>query len=323
MFTPTIVRPNHLRRTKMAKAKINIYDVATNALCGMLEEAGKDWKQPWKYTRHQNVSSGKPYRGVNIHLLNYHAHLASADPQETRAIGQSGIWGTFKQWNELDCKVKGQGAIITFFSMFEKEEKDENGKPTKVKIPIWRTYKIFAAEQVEGYTIPEADIGNPDEKIEIAELYFLGTNAILTRDDHAYYVPTLDYIGMPPFETFDSSDSYYSVLYHELAHWTGHKDRLDRNGIAKTIGNRYTNEYAYEELVGELGGLFNCINLGITSTPQESNAQYINSWLSALKDNKRLVFTASKDAQRIVDYTNKLNEEYQSDSELTLLSEAS
>ena len=41
----------------------------------------------------------------------------------------------------------------------------------------------------------------------------------------------------------------------------------------------------------------------------------INSWLSALKDNKRLVFTASKDAQKIVDYTNKLNEEYQSDSE--------
>ena len=35
----------------MAKAKINIYDVATNALCGMLEEAGKDWKKPWKYTR--------------------------------------------------------------------------------------------------------------------------------------------------------------------------------------------------------------------------------------------------------------------------------
>ena len=63
----------------MAKNKLNIYDVATNALCGMLEEAGKDWKKPWRYTRHQNVASGKPYRGVNIHLLNYHAHVASED----------------------------------------------------------------------------------------------------------------------------------------------------------------------------------------------------------------------------------------------------
>jgi antirestriction protein ArdC len=72
--------------------------------------------------------------------------------------------------------------------------------------------------------------------------------------------------------------------------------------------SKFSDDYAYEELIAELGGMFNCLSLGIVSTPQKGNAQYINSWLGALKDNKRLVFRASKQAQQVVDYTDKLTE---------------
>ena len=288
--------------------KINIYDRATEALCGMLEEAGKDWSKPWTYTRHKNVVSNKPYRGVNIHLLNY-THLCSCqDPEDNREVGKSGIWGTFKQWSSINCKVKGQGSIITYFNMVTKLEKDSKGEEVINKIPIWKTYYVFGAEQVEGYEIPVINETNPDMQFEIAENYFSGTGAKLVDDDHAYYTPALDYIGMPKFEKFDSADSYYNTLFHELAHWTGHESRLDRNSVTKFKVSKFSDDYAYEELIAELGGMFNCLSLGIVSTPQKGNAQYINSWLGALKDNKRLVFRASKQAQQVVDYTDKLTE---------------
>jgi antirestriction protein ArdC len=167
---------------------------------------------------------------------------------------------------------------------------------------------VFGAEQVEGYEIPVINETNPDMQFEIAENYFSGTGAKLVDDDHAYYTPALDYIGMPKFEKFDSADSYYNTLFHELAHWTGHESRLDRNSVKKFKVSKFSDDYAYEELIAELGGMFNCLSLGIVSTPQKGNAQYINSWLGALKDNKRLVFRASKQAQQVVDYTDKLTE---------------
>jgi antirestriction protein ArdC len=71
--------------------------------------------------------------------------------------------------------------------------------------------------------------------------------------DRAYYSISSDHVQMPPLEVFRDAESYYSVLCHELCHWTKHPTRLDRDLGRKRWGDE---GYAAEELVAELGSAF-------------------------------------------------------------------
>ena len=112
----------------------------------------------------------------------------------------------------------------------------------------------------------------------------------------AYFAPSKDIIHMPPIETFHSANGYYATLAHEHIHFTGVEKRLGRYG-------KYSNkqEYAFEELIAEIGSCMLCAQLGLT--PQfDQSAAYIEGWLKALKDNKRLIFKAASAAQKATDY---------------------
>ena len=76
----------------------------------------------------------------------------------------------------------------------------------------------------------------------------------------AFYAIATDHVQMPPYETFREAEGYYSILLHELAHWTGNPKRL-----AREFGTRWGDaRYAAEELVAELGAAFLCADLGWT-----------------------------------------------------------
>ena len=100
---------------------------------------------------------------------------------------------------------------------------------------------------------------------------------------------------MPPVATFHSAAGYYATLAHEATHWTGHKSRLDRFG-------RFTDRkaYAFEELIAEIGNCMICAALGLTPDFNQS-AAYLQSWLRALSDDKRLIFKAASEAQKAAD----------------------
>ena len=95
------------------------------------------------------------------------------------------------------------------------------------------------------------------------------------------------------------------VLLHELTHWTGHSTRLDRLKSGK-FGDK---DYAFEELVAELGSAFQCNLLGIEAEPREDHAQYIKSWLTALNNDATFIFEAAKHAQRAVDHIQYYHQE--------------
>lgn len=92
-------------------------------------------------------------------------------------------------------------------------------------------------------------------------------------------------------------EEYYSTLFHEMIHSTGHKDRL-----ARTFGAFGDEKYSKEELIAEMGAAMLCGIAGIENNTIENSASYIKSWLSALKDDTRLIFHASAQAQKAVDY---------------------
>ena len=124
----------------------------------------------------------------------------------------------------------------------------------------------------------------------------------LTNANRCFYVPDMDVINVPPIAQFESSESYYNTVFHELIHSTGHDSRLARPGITEPDGFGKT-KYSEEELIAEIGASFLAGMTGIDrASLMENNAAYIQGWLSVLKEDKRFIFRAAAEAQKAVNF---------------------
>jgi antirestriction protein ArdC len=92
---------------------------------------------------------------------------------------------------------------------------------------------------------------------------------------------------------------------HELAHWTGHPARLNRD-LQHRFGSA---AYAMEELRAKLASAFVANELGIPADIPH-HASYIADWIKPLKDDKREIFRAAADAQRIADMELRFHPHY-------------
>jgi antirestriction protein ArdC len=91
---------------------------------------------------------------------------------------------------------------------------------------------------------------------------------------------------------------YYSTIFHELVHSTGHESRLNR-----TFGARFGDElYSKEELVAEMGAAFLCAIAEIANEHTDRNTTaYIQNWIARLEADNRLIVHAAANAQRAAD----------------------
>ena len=128
---------------------------------------------------------------------------------------------------------------------------------------------------------------------------------VKTGLDRAYYSPAGDFVGIPAAEQFRSGEDFYSVLFHELTHSTGHESRLNRKGMTGSEGEWSSfgsTPYAKEELVAEMGAAFLCGQVAIVERTLNNSASYVASWLQRLKDDRRLVVQAAAQAQKAADF---------------------
>ena len=279
--------------------KIDIYQDVTNRIIKALEK-GLDgqFELPWHGISQipENAHTGKKYKGVNVPLLWVYQFSEGY---------QSGIWATYKQWQERGAQVrKGEKASqILFWKMMEQKPNQDNEEQSFRMFARWS--RVFNADQVEGFNLENEFIPSHIEQMAAADALIQATGADIRHDEiKAFYAPTGDYINMPPSERFkDTADStatenYYSTLFHELTHWTGAKQRLDRFALEKFSKA----DYAFEELVAELGAAMTCAMTGVTPLPRADHAKYIACWLKALADDKKFIFSAASHAQKAVDY---------------------
>lgn len=303
MTTATLPKPE----TQTFKRQ-DIYQTVTNTIIQQLESGTVPWQKPWVgddsgfMALPRNQATGKLYRGINILLL-----WSSA----IKHGYQEGEWGTFKQWQEKKKLIrKGEkGSTIIYYDTFEKEEEDGEIK----KIPFIKTSVVFNRCQLANYEPPVKVVSEHVEplweKIYPIEEFIENTKAVIEhKDEGAYYSPSEDKIVMPHPENFvataeiTGSEAYYSTLFHELTHWTGNKNRLDRTNH-KEWGDSI---YAHEELIAELGAAFICAGMEIATIDKGGHAGYIEHWLKVLKEDKKFIFTAASEASKAVDYLNSL-----------------
>ena len=294
---------------KASTDRSDVYTRITERIVEDLEQGVRPWVKPWSATNTQGRitrplrHNGLPYSGMNVLLL----------WSEGMARGfASPMWMTFKQALELGGAVrKGEtGSTVVFASRLTKSEADGNGNEVDREIPFLKAYNVFNIEQIEGlpdsyYERPATTI-DPLERIEHADRFFCNTGAVIRHGgNQAYYSPVMDYIQMPPFETFRDVAAYVATLSHEVVHWTAHSSRVGRD-LSRYAKDR--SERAREELIAELGSCFLCADLGIAPElePRPDHAAYLQSWLKVLSDDKRAIFQAAAHAQRAVGYLHDL-----------------
>ena len=281
--------------------KTDIYQKITDKIISYLEQGTRPWFKPWsaehaagRITRPLKHDF-QPYNGINILNLWMEA--------EERGFSAP-VWMTFKQAKDLGGQVrKGEkGSLSVYANTFKKTERDKNtGEEIEQNIPFMKGYTVFNVEQIDDlpekyYALAKEPEITPEQRIEAIEHFFLNTGAVIKEGgNRAYYNITHDFIQTPPFIAFETAESYYATLGHEITHWTRHPSRLDRDLGRKKWGDE---GYAMEELVAELGSAYIAADLGLVPDVREENAAYIQNWLDVLKGDKRAIFTAAAHAQR-------------------------
>lgn len=297
-----MARTSKQRGTAMTKERFDIHQHITDQIVSAIERGAGEFRLPWHRTagniiRPVNIASKKAYRGINVVALWAYAEASGYT---------SGTWGTYRQWAEAGAQVrKGEkAAYVVFYKEFEVAS--EVGDAESETRLFARSTPVFAAEQVDGYEPPVIETpAVPMTPIEQAEAFVARTGAQIAHGGtRAFYCPSTDSIQLPPREAFIGSptstpaESYYSTLLHELTHWTSAESRCNRQ-----LGKRFGDDaYAMEELVAELGAAFLCADLRITDEPRADHAQYLASWLSVMKADKKAIFTAASKASEAAAY---------------------
>ncbi|EMI24074.1 ArdC family protein [Rhodopirellula europaea] len=291
-----------MKQQTKRKPKRDIYQEVTDKIIGHLEQGTAPWRNPirrgtgdgWP----KNLDSGKRYRGINVFLLG----LTSWERGYS-----SDFWMTFKQASAAGGQVrKGEkGSLVTFWKMYATKDRETG---LDVEIPMLKHYTAFNLDQIEGIEAPDApeplSDRNPFEPIKAAERIVEGyiSKPTIAHDGggRAFYRPSTDTIHMPDQGRFDNPESYYSTLFHEITHSTGHSKRLDR-GLDTKLAPFGSNDYSKEELVAEMGAAFLSASAGISPPTIEQSASYLQSWINVLRGDKRLVVTAAASAQKAAD----------------------
>lgn len=291
----------------------------------LMDQYGTDWTKPWVATAASgnpfNTVTKKAYQGINSFWLSLAAYNKGYASNE---------WGTFKQWSGKGGSIiKGSKATdIFFWKPLKIDDKDASGKVktdaqgNKVTKTIFmlKAYKVFNIDQVDGIDKPAA-IDKP-EPVQFDQAFadnlVAATGAVIKHGGaSAYYAPGPDYIQIPHKEDWTGSktstaeEAYYSTLLHELVHWSGHKDRLDRFKSNSFFGN---SEYAFEELVAETGAAILSVVTGVSHAPRADHAQYLNNWKKAIKDNPKAIFSAFTKANQAVEFINPTAEVAEQDA---------
>lgn len=276
---------------------MDVYQIVTEKIISILERGTVPWRKCWQAGSGmpRNLVSKKEYRGVNTLLLGCQNY-------------GSPYWLTYRQATEhFNGHVrKGEkSSVCVFWKMLDNNSEDDSS-PSKSKIPMLRYYNVFNLEQCEGVAAPPTpeETVNPFTPIERAEQIVSGYRdcpSIQYGGNRAFYRPAEDKVQMPCQHTFDSSELFYQVLYHELGHSSGAKHRLARKEVLE-VNNFGSEPYASEELVADLCSSFLCAHAGISNETIEQSASYIDGWLSVLRKDKRMVVMASAQAQKAADW---------------------
>ena len=265
-----------------------------------LEKGVAPWSKPWFGSdRFVSHTTGKHYSLLNCLML-----------------GAPGEYATFKQISDEGGKVKKgvKSKPVVYWSPWKKKEINADGEEVEKTVFILKYYRVFNLNDCEGMKkkyLNDDDTRFIHETVKDAEDVIRGyceANPGLTikREDvsnRAFYRPSEDMIVVPAKEQFEKIEEFYSTLFHEMTHSTGHWTRLGRfkeSGLVAAFGGE---DYGKEELIAELGAAALCGACGVESKDSFRNsAAYLDGWTKAIKGDPTLIVAAAGKADKAVGF---------------------
>ena len=269
-------------------------EIITESVLKQLEQGVAPWRKPWSTSIPRNLISKKTYRGLNVFLL------------ATQGYG-SPYWLTFNQAKQLGAHVRQgeKSTLVSFwkFNEYAKENRDTGEVENKTSV-LLRYYRIFNIEQCEGLKALRGDDYKPVNAITECESIAnrMPNPPRFEQHSQAFYRPSADVVGMPSRNCFESPEAYYSTLFHELTHSTGHVSRLNRFEANSTDHQFGSESYSKEELIAEMGAAMLAGMAGISHATLSNSASYLQTWIQRLKSDSRLLVSAAWHAQKAADY---------------------
>jgi antirestriction protein ArdC len=282
-----------------ASTKLDVYQLVTDQVIALLEKGIVPWQKPWNSAgMPMNLVSKRPYRGINLWLLNALSY-------------ELNLWVTFEQLKKIGGSViKGEhGQIVVVWKMVKKVPEELDGTGKAKMVPLLQYYKVYNVAQcrnVPKNLIPVVDASvKPIDPIMECEaiLNNVPDMPLITFSGKAaaYYNLEKDEIALPKMKSFKTSTAYYATVFHELIHATGAEKRLHRKTVTERVSFG-TPSYALEELIAEMGSAFLCRFSGILPAEINNTVAYLDNWLEVLKGDKRFIIAASGQAQKAVDF---------------------
>ena len=291
------------RAARKSGPRTNLYDDITDKIIAELEDGRLPWVQPWGTAAAQaplamprNAATSRQYSGINVLIL-WGAVIQQGYPTQH--------WLTFRQALSLGGNVrKGErGTTVVYADRFTPEDEKRRARETGEdanSIPFLKRFTVFNAAQCEG--LPD-DIAveappPPPGLIEPRVEELIAATGIDFRigGNRAFYVPSQDYVQVPPPQAYFEPINWHRTALHEMGHATGHASRLGRD-FSGAFGTR---KYAFEELIAEISSAFCCASLGIVPTVR--HADYIGSWLEVMREDSRAIVRAASQASKAADW---------------------
>lgn len=246
------------------------------------------WKQPWIIIPKRNYDSNREYNGINRWLLSYSNDVSFITEKSIEKKGLS-----------LNEKAENNFIICWIPAKLKKEEKklskEVQKNIMKRRFPLMVTHCIYKSTDVDGLDEKTFDTDKDNKKFDSIEDFIKSSKVkIVVGGNRARYDWMDDVISIPRLEQFEDSQEYYRTVFHELAHSTGHKSRLNRD--EKKFSR--LEEYSKEELIAELASAYMCMYFGIE--PTENTTAYVESWLDAIESDPYLLVSAGQQAEKVL-----------------------
>ena len=277
-----------------------ICEMVADRVLEEIEKGVAPWSKPWFGSdRFVSHTTGKRYSLLNCLML-----------------GVPGEYATFKQISDEGGKVKkgAKSKTVVYWSPFKKVEINSDGEEVEKVHFVLRYYRVFNLNDCEGVKkkyLNEDDTRFVHEEVKDAEDVIKGycdanPGLEINREkesNRAFYRPSEDMIVVPMKEQFEKIEEFYSTLFHEMVHSTGHWTRLGRFGESGSVAAFGGEDYGKEELIAELGAAALCGKCGVESDGSFRNSvAYLDGWAKAIKGDPTLIVAAAGKADKAVGY---------------------
>ena len=290
------------------------FATVTSRLLELIERGTVPWHQPWQNVGYQNLITQKPYSGVNPIICATDSLYFNYTSPYFIGIGQC----KDKSWS---IKKGSKATWLRWGGTTKVTDRVEDEQGVREKERFVRAFKwlmvfnlscvddsqseIKIAEEMPKLTIRLEPV--KDKKIE-SFVEATGVDVTYTGNQ-AYHDFRNSKIYLPHRRQFNSRDSFWSTLFHELVHST-----------AKELNRPHSGDlndpiYHQEELIADIGASFLGNHFNLAKTELEHHASYLTHYWQLLNLDELAFFKAVYEAQKAVDYLLGLGESCGGDKE--------